>query len=76
MQFYVEPAVFRPYIDRAKRLPLADRIIESLGKPLTMSVGMFSTRCVLIKRANTQKNITAETRSIMHARVEKNLRGL
>lgn len=35
-RFYVEQAVFQPYIDRAKRLPLAHQIIVSLGKPLTM----------------------------------------
>ncbi len=43
MRFYVEPAVFRPYIDRAKRLPLADQIIVSLGKPLTMSGELYPT---------------------------------
>ena len=42
-RFYVEPAVFCPYIDRAKRLSLADRIIVSLGKPLTMSGELHPT---------------------------------
>lgn len=36
-QYYVEPDAFRPYIDRAKRLPLAEQIMEILGKPLRMS---------------------------------------
>ena len=42
-RFYVEPAVFCPYIERAKRLPLAYQIREKLGKPLTMSGELHPT---------------------------------
>ena len=42
-RYYVEPATFRPYIDRASRIPLAHQIMIALSKPLTMCGEMHPT---------------------------------
>ncbi|MBP0970591.1 MAG: SOS response-associated peptidase family protein [Oscillospiraceae bacterium] len=47
-RFYVEPAVFRPYIARAQRSALADQILVTLGKPLTMSGELHPTDAVAV----------------------------
>lgn len=47
-RYYVEPATFRPYIDRAARIPLAHQMMIALSKPLTMCGEMHPTDIAVV----------------------------
>ena len=47
-RFYVEPAAFRPLIERALRGSLADQMMRSLAKPLTMSGEIHPTEIAAV----------------------------
>ena len=47
-RFYVEPVAFRPYIERAARIPLAQQMSVALAKPLTMCGEMHPTDLVAV----------------------------
>ena len=58
-RFYVQPAEFRPYIERAARIPLAQQISVALAKPLTMCGEMHPTDLVAVLAPDKRGGIAA-----------------
>ena len=58
-RFYVEEDVFRPYIERARRLPLAYQMMEQLAKPMDMYGEMYPDDMTVVLAPDKRGGIAA-----------------